>query len=66
MAEVSLLTLIDTHLQIDAVANDIDFRRLQVIEEVAVVPIVVANGILVLRQAFVELFLIVDVALLHA
>jgi len=61
-----LLSLVYTHLQIDGVSHDVHFRRLQVIEEVTVVPVVVSHGILVFAQSLVEQLLVVDVALLHA
>ena len=66
MTDMSLCTLLDTHLQVDAVANDVDLGGLQLIEQVTVVPIVVADGILIFRQALLHQLLVVDIAFLHA
>ena len=60
-----LRSLEDTHLEIDTVADDVHLRWLQVIEEVTVVPIEIAYGILVLAQSFLQQSLVVDVAFLH-
>ena len=66
MADMSLCTFLDTHLEVDRVAYDVDFSRFKVIEQVTVVPIVVANGIVVFLQAFVELLLVINITFLHA
>ena len=65
MADVSLCALGDTHLKVDAVADDVHLDRVVVIEQVTIVPIVVANGVLVFREAFLQLLLVVHVTLLH-
>ena len=61
-----LCAFLDTHLEVDGVAYDVDLGRLQVIEQVTIIPIVVANGVIVLREALVHELLVVDVTLLHA
>ena len=66
VADVCLRSFLDAHLEVDGVANDVDFRGFEVVEQVTIVPIVVTYGVLVLRKAFLHLFLIVDVAFLHA
>ena len=60
-----LCTLLNAHLKVDAVAYDVNLGRLQVIEQVTVVPVVVAYGIFVLLQAFVHEFLVIDVTFSH-
>ena len=65
-ADVSLLSFEDTHLQVDGVAHDVHFRRLQVIEKITVVPIVVAHGIIVFRQSLVHQLLVIHIAFDHA
>ena len=66
MVQMSLLSFKDTHLEVDRVAYDIDFGRLQVIEQVTIVPIVVAHGIIVLGKTLLHEALVVDIALFHA
>ena len=66
MVDVGLCALCDAHLEVNAVAHDVDLCRLQRVEEVTVVPVVVAHGIIVLGETFVHELLVVDVALLHA
>ena len=65
-ADVSLLSFEDTHLQVDGVAHDVHFRRLQVIEQVSVVPVEVTHGIIVFRQSLVHQLLVIHVTFLHA
>ena len=62
---MSLLSFIDTHLKVDGVAYDVHLCGLQVIEEVTVVPVVVAHGILIFAKSFVQKFLVIYVTLLH-
>ena len=66
MVEVGLLALADAHFEVDGVAHNVHFRRLQVIEEVAVVPVVVTYRVLVLRESLVHQLLVIDVTFLHA
>ena len=66
MADMCLITLIDTHLKVYRVAHHIDFCRVYTIEEVAIVPVEVAYCIFVFLQAFVELFLVIHITFLHA
>ena len=66
MVQMSLLSFKDTHLEVDRVANDIDFGRLQIIEQITVVPIVVTHGIIVLCKTLLHEALVVDVAFFHA
>ena len=66
MADVSLRTFLDAHLKVDGVTDDVHLCRLQVIEQVTVVPVVVAYGVFILRESLVHQFLVVDVAFLHA
>ena len=60
-----LRTFLNTHFEVDTVAYNIHFGRLQTIEEVTVVPIAVAHGIFILCESLVEKFLVVHVALAH-
>ena len=66
VADVSLRTFLDAHLEVDAVAHDVHLCWLQVVEQVAVVPIHIAHGIFILRQAFLHQLLVVDITLVHA
>ena len=63
---MGLRPLLDPHLEVDAVADDVDFHGVDVREDVAVVVVVVADGVLVLLQALVQHLLVEDVAALHA
>ena len=65
-ADMSLRALLNAHFQVDAVADDVHFGRLQVVEQVTVVPVEVAHGVVVLRESLVHVLLVVDVAFLHA
>ena len=62
---MGLCTLLDTHFQIDTVTHDVHLGRLQLIEQITVVPIVVTDGIFILLQSFVHQLLVVDVTFLH-
>ena len=64
-ADVSLRSFGDAHLQIDAIANDVHFHGVELIEQITVVPIGITHGVLVLGESLVQVFLVVDVALLH-
>ena len=66
LVKMRLLAFNDTHFKVDGVANDVHFGGLQVIKQVAVVPILVSNRVFVFRQALVQQLLVVHVALLHA
>ena len=61
-----LRTLEYTHLEVDRVAHDVHLCRVERVEEVAVVPVVVAHSVLVFGESLVHKLLVVDVALLHA
>ena len=60
-----LLSLEDTHLEVYRVANDVHLGRLQVVEQVSVVPIHVAHGILVFGESLAQQLLVIHVALLE-
>ena len=66
MTDMSLCSFLDTHLEVDGVAYDVDLDGIEVIEKVTIVPIVVTNGIVVFLEALVELLLVIDVTFLHA
>ena len=66
MADVGLRALHYSHLEVYGVADDVHFSRLQVIEQVTAVPILVPDGILILRKPLVHVLLIVHVAFLHS
>ena len=66
MTDMSLCTLLDAHLQVDAVTYDIDFGGFQLVEQVTIVPIVVTYGIVIFREAFLHQLLVVDITFLHA
>ena len=66
MADVCLCALLDAHFEVDGVAYDVYLNRVEVVEQVTVVPVVVTHGVVVLREAFLHLLLVVDVAFLHA
>ncbi len=65
MTEVGLMVLRDAHLEVDTVADDVDFSRLKIIEEVTVIPVEVAHSIVIGSESLVEQLLIVNVTLLH-
>ena len=65
-ADVCLLSLADTHLQVNGVAHDVDFGRVQLIEQITIVPVEVAHGIVVFGESLVHQLLVVDVAFPHA
>ena len=60
-----LLSFHDAHLKVDGVADDVNLGRLQVVEQVTVVPISIAHGIIVLRQTLVQILLVIHIALFH-
>ena len=62
---MSLRTLRDTHLQINAVANDVHLDGIELIKQITVVPIGIAHSIFVLGESLVQLLLVVDVTFLH-
>ena len=64
--DMRLRALRDAHLQVDGVAHDVHLRGVETVEDVSGVPIVVAHGVLILREAFVEEFLIIDGKLMPA
>ena len=61
-----LHTLPDTHFEVNAVANDVYFHWFKVVEDISVVPISVANGILVLLKSFVKECLVIHIPFLYA
>ena len=65
MTDVSLLVFGYTHFEVDRVAYDIHLCRVEAIEQITIVPIVVAHGILILRESFVQLLLVIYVTGLH-
>ena len=65
MAQMGLCTFLNAHFQVNGIAYDVHLNRIEVVEQVTIVPIVVANGIIVFLQAFVHLFLVVDVTFFH-
>ena len=64
-ADVGLRSFCDAHLQVDAIANDVHFDGVELIEQITVVPVGIAHGVLVLGESLVQVLLVVDVALLH-
>ena len=62
---MSLRTFGDAHFQVNGVAHDVNFYRVDAREDVAVVVIIVSSGIVVFFQSFVQVFLVVDITLLH-
>ena len=66
MVEVCLRTLGDAHLQVDGVANDVHLDGVDIREDVAIVVVVVACGIVVFPQALVDVLLVIDISLFHA
>ena len=65
LGEVGLLALHNAHLQIDAIAHDVHLDGGQAVEDVAVVVIKVADGVLVGQGTLFDVRLVVDVALVH-
>ena len=65
MTEVCLRSFGHSHLQVDGVAHHIHLHGVDVREHVAVVPVVVAHGILVALQSFLYQGLVIHVALFH-
>ena len=66
VADVGLLVLLDAHLQVHAVAHDVHLHGVELVEEVAVVVVEVADGVVIRAEALLEVRLVVDVTLLHA
>ena len=65
MADVRLLSLIDTHLQVYGVADDVHLCRSKTIEDVSIVPIFISDGIVIARKSLLEIGLVVHISLLH-
>ena len=63
--EGGLVVFLDTHFEVDGVAVDVHFHGSEVVEDVAVVVIHIANGVVVFVESFIEQALVVDVATLH-
>ena len=61
-----LVALYDAHLEVDGVSYDVDLCGVEAVEDVALVPVHVSDGILVAREAFLYEFLVIHVAFLHA
>ena len=66
MRDVSLWSFLYAHFQVYGVSHHIDFNRLQVIEQIAIVPVSVANSILILSQTLIEQLLVIHVTFSHA
>ena len=64
-ADTRLLTLEDTHFQVDAITYDVDLGWFEVVEDITVIPISIAHGVVVLRQSFAEVLLVIDITLVH-
>ncbi|GFI67040.1 hypothetical protein IMSAG192_00564 [Muribaculaceae bacterium] len=62
IVDCSLRALYHSHFESNRVAGHILFNRIQVIEQISVVEIKVAHGILILYRTLVEQFLVVDIA----
>ena len=60
-----LRALKDTHLKVDGVTHDVHLRRIEPVEQVAIVPISVAHSIFILGKALVQVLLVIHIALLH-
>ena len=65
VAQVSLRSLSDAHFEVDRVAIDIDFGRIDVREHITIIIIEVSHRIIILIQALVQEFLIIYITLLH-
>ena len=61
-----MLVLVDSHLEVDGVADDVHLGGLERVEDVSVVPIEVANGVVVLNKSLFHELLVVDIALVHS
>ena len=66
VVERGLVVLSDAHFEVDGVAVDVHFNRVEVVEHISVVVIHVSDAIVVLVQTLVEKRLIVDIAFLHS
>ena len=66
MTDMCLCALLDTHLEIDGVANDVHLNGVKVVKKITIVPVIVAYGILVLREALLHVLLVIDIAFFHA
>ena len=60
-----LTSFVDAHFQVDGVAHDVHLHGFEVVEEVTVVVVQVADGVVVGIESFVQQLLVVNVALLH-
>ena len=65
MVDVRLDSFGDTHLQVYRVTDNVYFGRLKLIEQVTVVPVSVADGVIILGQALLHVCLVVDITFLH-
>ncbi|EJW90521.1 hypothetical protein EVA_21373 [gut metagenome] len=65
VVERGLLTFANAHFEVDGVAVYIDFDGVEVVEYVTIVVVEVTDSVFVLVESFVELSLVVNVALLH-
>ena len=63
--DVGLRTFLNTHFEVDGVAFGLHFHRVNLVEEIAIVPISISDGIVVFRQAFFHQFLVIDIAFFH-
>ena len=65
VAQVSLRSLCHAHLQVDGIAVDVDFGRIDAGEHVTVVVVEVRHRIIVFVQSLVQHLLVINITLLH-
>ena len=63
--DVGLRTFPNAHFEVDGVAFGLDFYWFQPMEEITIVPIEGSDGIVVVREAFSQQFLVIDIAFFH-
>ena len=65
-ADMRLRSFKYAHLEVDRVAHDVHFSRVELIKQVSVVPILITYGIVVFREAFLHQLLVIHVTLFHS
>ena len=64
--EGGLLAFANAHFEVDAIAFHIDFHGVETVEDIAIVVVLLPDGIFVFREALVAQADVIDIALLHA
>lgn len=64
-ADTRLLALEDTHFQVDAITYNVDLSWFEVVEDITIVPIGITHRVVILRQSFAEVLLVIDITLVH-